>query len=454
MLMTLVWENLKRQRGKKVLAVLSVVTGIGIETALLNVTFQINDRLAREMRSYGANLLVLPAGATAPLVVGGSRVATLGDARTLDESALDGLGKIFWRNNLLGAAPFLYAEARAEGKDRVFTLVGTRFGGAAARGAAGPEGRGVPTSVRVVCPWWRVEGEWPGADEADALLVGADLARELAVRAGDRLAVRLAYGGGSSAGGGGGAGAGTGTGTGGGAPGAGTVTLVVRGVVHAGGFEDGQAFAQLGLVQRLTGQAGGMAKALVSALTAPEEHAPKDTGAMTSAELEKWSCSPYPSTIARQLQEMMPGARVEPIARITRSEGSFLNKVHLLLALVTILALVAAALGVATTMNSVILGRRREIALMRTLGGTTQHVLLQFLAESVVLGLVGGALGYGAGVLLAQGISVRVFGIPGELAPAVFPLMLVLSVIIVFAGMLAPILRTLALAPMAVLKDW
>lgn len=437
MLATLVWENLKRQRSHKLLAVFSVITGIGIETALLNVTLQINDRLGEEMRRYGANILVLPAGEAAPLALPGVTLGTLGDERTLDEAALTGLSRVFWKNNFTGVAPFLYAAAREARTGRPLLVVGTWFAGGLAPAGGG---RAIPAGVRTVCPWWRVDGAWPGADgnpgsgttpaagaaDAAAFLVGAELARDLDLRPGARLEVRY---------------------------GDRTLALPVAGVLTSGGFEDGQAFAPLAAVQRLLGRPGAVAKVLVSALTAPEAKAPRDPDLLPAAERERWSCTPFPSTIAHQIQQSVPGCRAEPILAVSRAEGGFLSKVHLLMVLVTALGLVAAALGVGTTMSTVILGRRREIALMRTLGGSTQQILLQFFAESAVLGLAGGALGYGAGVLLARGITFQVFGVPGAAVPTIFPCMLLLSVAIVLAGVLHPTLRTLRLDPVRVLKE-
>ncbi|MBI3271726.1 MAG: ABC transporter permease [Planctomycetes bacterium] len=440
MLATLVWENLKRDRKKKLLSVLSVVTGIGLETALLNVTLGINDHLGQELRRYGANILVVPEGELAPLSAGGVRLGGLGEGRTLDESALPALLRIFWRNNLLGVSPYLYAPACESQTGRSLLLVGTwfggTFGGGPGNGGAGlPGARGVPAGARAVSPWWRVDGRWPddtggdtgaGAVERCRLLLGADLAADLRARPGDRLELSC---------------------------GERFLLCEVAGILHTGGFEEGQAFAHLGAVQRLVGRPGAVAKVLVSALTVPEEKALRDLDALTPAERERWSCTPYPSTIARQLQNALPGCRAEPILAVTRAEGRFLSKVHLLLVLVTALALLAAALGVATTMSSVILARRQEIALMRTLGGGTRPILLQFLAESCLLGLAGGLAGYGLGVLLSQVITLHVFGVPGSVVPSLLPLMLLLSCGIVFAGCLRPILTTLALQPILVLKE-
>ncbi len=63
-------------------------------------------------------------------------------------------------------------------------------------------------------------------------------------------------------------------------------------------------------------------------------------------------------------------------------------------------ALLVGAVGVANIMIISVLERRSEIGLRRALGATRGHIRMQFLAEAVLLALVGGGAGVGAGALL------------------------------------------------------
>jgi putative ABC transport system permease protein len=62
-------------------------------------------------------------------------------------------------------------------------------------------------------------------------------------------------------------------------------------------------------------------------------------------------------------------------------------------------ALLVGAVGVANIMVISVLERRSEIGLRRALGATKGHVRVQFLSEAIVLALLGGTAGVGAGVL-------------------------------------------------------
>jgi putative ABC transport system permease protein len=62
-------------------------------------------------------------------------------------------------------------------------------------------------------------------------------------------------------------------------------------------------------------------------------------------------------------------------------------------------ALLVGAVGVANIMIISVLERRSEIGLRRALGATRGHIRVQFLFEAVLLAVIGGAVGVGAGAL-------------------------------------------------------
>ena len=88
----------------------------------------------------------------------------------------------------------------------------------------------------------------------------------------------------------------------------------------------------------------------------------------------------------------------QPSAALTARAAaqSALNSLFLGLGAV---ALLVGAVGVANIMVISVLERRSEIGLRRALGATRGHIRLQFLAEAILLSLLGGAVGVGAGAL-------------------------------------------------------
>jgi putative ABC transport system permease protein len=68
-------------------------------------------------------------------------------------------------------------------------------------------------------------------------------------------------------------------------------------------------------------------------------------------------------------------------------------------------ALLVGGVGIANVMVVSVLERRSEIGLRRALGATRRHVGVQFLSESLLLSLIGGAAGTVLGVLATSGYA-------------------------------------------------
>jgi putative ABC transport system permease protein len=64
-----------------------------------------------------------------------------------------------------------------------------------------------------------------------------------------------------------------------------------------------------------------------------------------------------------------------------------------------VVALIVGAVGVANIMIISVLERRSEIGLRRALGATKRQIRTQFLAESILLAVIGGVVGVLAGVV-------------------------------------------------------
>ena len=71
MFLRIVSESFTRKPRRKVLTAVALALGMAVATATLEVALDVGDRLAREFRSLGANLLVTPASDTLPLEIGG-----------------------------------------------------------------------------------------------------------------------------------------------------------------------------------------------------------------------------------------------------------------------------------------------------------------------------------------------------------------------------------------------
>jgi putative ABC transport system permease protein len=65
-------QSIRRSPRRKAMTVAAVAMGTAVATAMLGVMLDIGDRVNRELRSLGANLLVTPKARSLPVEIGAS----------------------------------------------------------------------------------------------------------------------------------------------------------------------------------------------------------------------------------------------------------------------------------------------------------------------------------------------------------------------------------------------
>jgi len=85
-------------------------------------------------------------------------------------------------------------------------------------------------------------------------------------------------------------------------------------------------------------------------------------------------------------------------------------------------------------MASLAMERRKDVGLMKALGGTVPRIMRLFLAEAGMLGAVGGLLGFLIGVLLARWTGERIFGVVISARLEVLPITVALTIGVALAG--------------------
>ena len=414
----LVYESLRRQKRRKLLAGVAITLGVGVATAMISVATDIGDKISRELRAYGANLVVTPQEDTLEVQIGGVDLKPPSDGAYLNEADLPKIKGMFWRNNIVGFAPMLPVSVRVndEADAKTVTLLGTYF---SKRLTFGKED--FVTGVRITHPWWKVRGTWPDDNSSDVLL-GEGLATKLGRKAGDEIKIA-------------------------------DEAHRVVGILSTGGAEDNQIVAPLALVQQVLGKPGAVRRVYVSALTKPEDaFARRDPQTLRGAEYDRWYCSPYAASIAFQLQEAIPHSHAEQIRQIAQNEGTVLSRIKGLMLLVTLAALFASALAVSAAMATAIFERRTEVGLMKALGAGSASLAALLFAEALLLALIGGVVGFAGGALLARQIGRSIFDSQITIEPVLFPVILAIAVIVTFAGSAVAIRRAVKFDPVYALR--
>jgi putative ABC transport system permease protein len=407
-------KAIQRRKIRIALAVLAVVMGASIASTLLTVSFDINDKMGRELKSYGANILLLPSS----------------EGTFLNESELYKMKTIFWRHNIIGYSPYLGDTVKI--KDIEIVLSGTyldeeiRIPGInktfiGSRKADEKEAI-IRTGVKTIAPWWKVNGEWPAQSEA---LVGVNAAEKLGLKRGDLFRAEF---------------------------GSNNATFKVSGILSTGGDEDGQVIVSLKDAQMLFEKPGMVDRVVVSALTKPEPEQKIDPSKLPPEKYEIWYCTPYISSIMLQIEEVMPNASAKPIRQVADNEGKLLGKFEWLMFLITGIAMTTASIGVTAAMNTSIFERKKEIGLMKAIGADGNQIAQLFFAEAAVTGIIGGAIGILIGAVLARMVGMWVFG--AIINPSLFSILIsgILSVGIALLGSMLPVRRAVEIEPSVILR--
>ena len=113
--------------------------------------------------------------------------------------------------------------------------------------------------------------------------------------------------------------------------------------------------------------------------------------------------------VVKEIRDVVPGASVKTFRQVAFAEESLLNKIQLLMALVTAVVLFASVISVASTMGANVFERREEIGIMMAIGARKNEISLFYAAEAVLIGLIGGFAGFFLGYISTQIISKGAF---------------------------------------------
>ncbi len=436
----MVASSVLRRRSRVLIAVLAVAIGATTLSGLATITVDVPAQMAREIRSYGANLVVTGA-----------------DGQAMDDEALAAVDQELPAAQLVGSASFDYETVTVN--DQPYVVGGTDL-----------------AAVRQMSPFWFVDGEWPSGSAQ--VLLGEEVATTIDAKTGDQITINqldgtassnAAAASGSAASGktnsSGAAASGGGKANSSGAaptaPGLGSqdgaqsasnplsaqtaqgaqtaqsgadgqarsITVTVSGILKTGGNEDGYIYMSADDMVELTG--------------AWEPSIAQYSVALEGDQL---------TALVDSINASVPSVRAQTVKRLVQSDSGVIDMLRSLLGIITVIVLALTTIGVSTTMIAVVTERRNEIGLRKALGATSRSIMGEFMGEGVALGAIGGLAGAAAGYALAAAISWNVF----HRAVAVHPLILIATVVssvaVAVVACLPPVRRALAVDPALVLR--
>jgi putative ABC transport system permease protein len=199
----LLWKLLRSNRGRLAVALVAVISGAAVISALLTVELDVSRKLTQEFRLLGPNIVV--SGKNADQSVDLAGLGTPSAAKAPPQFALSNSG--LESANVAAAAPFFFSVTRVSGTPVV--TAGTWL-----------------DQLAKLNPTWRIQGRWIASrDDASLSLIGRKAAQQFAIAPGDSIV--LDYNGNQAA-------------------------LHVAGVIDSGAADDNQIFVSLPVAWKLT----------------------------------------------------------------------------------------------------------------------------------------------------------------------------------------------------------
>ncbi|RAK10276.1 putative ABC transport system permease protein [Halanaerobium saccharolyticum] len=173
MFLRLTLKSFKERKSRIAIAFFAIVVGIGVITSLFSVYYDINLKMSKEMRAYGANMILTP----------DSSNQQDQNNKMLSMNKFNQVVSKFSDQNLIGVRPNLYGiiELQQNSVKGVFSnmrpavMVGTWF-----------------DQVEKVNPYWKIEGELPVNREVDdEIVLGKTVAEKLGYSVGEKIKMKL-----------------------------------------------------------------------------------------------------------------------------------------------------------------------------------------------------------------------------------------------------------------------
>ncbi len=421
----MVFKTVIRQKSKMLMIAFTVILGVSLSTAMMNVMLGVGDKVNRELKVYGANITVRHKDAALMNDLYGLNEGVGVNDKFLFEEDVLKLKTIFWGFNILDFAPMLEGKAVMNLPGKNSPAVDVKINGTwIAKHNTLSTGEELDTGLKALRTWWDVKGEWLNESRDDEVMFGNLLAEKSGVKIGDVIALNGR-------------------------------NFIVKGIFTDGGDADEEILMTLAAAQSVLKLSGKISSIEVSALTTPDndlaKKAAQNPKSLSPDEYETWYCTAYVSAICHQIQEVIRDGVAKPVRQVAESEGTILNKTTLLMILITILSSIGSALAISNLITASVIERSQELGLLKALGAYNWQIALLVLVEVMITGLFGGIFGYFLGIGFAQVIGQTVFGSYIEIAQMVILIVGVILFFVTLAGSIPAIRYLMALKPTEVL---
>jgi len=401
---TVVLKEISQRKGRLVSGLLAITLGIAVIVAIQSVTSVSRQMVAKKLDLLGANIMVLPQGAT----VDDYYTADV-DAPTFPEEYVERIATsmIPGVDNM---SPKLSRRIDIDGSSVILTGI-------------------LPANELASKPIWQASGLMgaelelacaPSKDKESSLTeadlkaqrkavdslggsevwIGSLIAERFKIEKGSAISIK------------------------------GETLHVTHVLSETGTIDDNRVFAHLHTAQRLLGIEGQVSNIEIMGC-----------------------CSEISDGLLGKLRNILPDTRITTIGHIVNTQietNTLMAKIALVLLVIII---VVGSISIGNYMWANVEERRKEIGTLITIGWGRRHIYWLFLSKAIILGLVGGVLGYVVGTVSAVILGPYLAGL--EIGPMIGYLWwsVLVSVVIALAGSWYPTYRAARIDPAVIMQE-
>jgi putative ABC transport system permease protein len=377
-----VLKDVIRRRRRVLYAALGVVIGTATVVGILTVARAGQARIYSQLEKYGPNLAVIPAINNLDMKLGDVSLGMLavGD-NYVSEEKLPIIRQI--------ADGEIRKALKIEDEGNIATIAPNLYINTKIRDTSVMVVGVDPQEELKIKTWWKVrEGKY--LEDKDQAMLGAVAAEILKLNVGDNIELNGS-------------------------------TLKVAGILEeTGSNDDYQVFVPIETLQTAFDREGLVSSVDIRAL-----------------------CNACPvETIADSINKDVPGVRAVAVKQIAATEMGMMEKMSKFMLTLAGITLAVGLFGVVNTMMASVNERIKDIGIMRAVGASRSQIVKAFIYEAIIIGIIGGILGYVAGTLLAYIAGPLVFeGTTIALVPQYFVLALVLAIAVAVVATVYPAFR-------------
>ncbi len=401
---TIVLKEIYQRKGRMVSGLLAITLGIAVIVAIQSVTSVSRQVVARKLDLLGANILVLPQGATVD-----DYYSADVDAPTFPEEYVERIA-ISMIPGVDNMSPKLSRRIEIEGSSVILTgiLPANELASKPIWQASGLMG----AELELACAPSQNKESSLTEDDLKAQRKVVDSLGINEVWVGSLIAERFNVKSGSTI------------------PIEGQTFEVTHVLPETGTIDDNRIFAHLHTVQQLLGIDGQVSNIEIMGC-----------------------CSEISDGLLGKLRNILPDTRITTIGHIVNTQietNALMAKVALVLLVIIILV---GSFSIGNYMWANVEERRREIGTLITIGWGRWHIYWLFLSKAIILGLVGGVLGYVTGTVSAVILGPYLAGLQIEPVIGYFWWSVLVAIIISLAGSWYPIYRAARIDPAVIMQE-